>query len=119
MALHDEQELDDDFGAGLDEHLPLAPLLRIVHVLQRIVQHADAHHPACGLGPGLTTIRPAGGTRSPRRLASVPSRRSRCRKLCAPAPLSAQTREVPRTPARDSGAGEGRGGAVDHHLAIA
>jgi hypothetical protein len=44
VLLHDGQELDDDLGGGADEHLALSPLLRVEHVLQRIVQDTDSHH---------------------------------------------------------------------------
>lgn len=53
VLLHDAQELDDDFGRGLEKHLPFAPLLGIEHVLQRIVEHTDSHH--CAL-PAATSI---------------------------------------------------------------
>lgn len=47
VAHHDLQELDDDLGGRAQQHLPLAALLRVVHGLKRIIQHADAHHAAC------------------------------------------------------------------------
>jgi len=43
---HHLQELDDDLGARSYEHLPLPPLLCVVHRLQSIVQDADQHHVA-------------------------------------------------------------------------
>lgn len=41
---HDLQELDNHFGRGSDQDLSLATLLCVVHGLEGIVQHADAHH---------------------------------------------------------------------------
>lgn len=46
VLLHHRQELDDDLRGGLDQHLPLAPLLCVEHALQSIVEHADSHHGA-------------------------------------------------------------------------
>lgn len=46
MLLHDRQKFDDDFRRRLQEHLSLAALLRVEHVLQGIVQHTDSHHRA-------------------------------------------------------------------------
>lgn len=44
MALHDLEELDDDLGAGADEHLALAGLLGVVHALESIVENGSADH---------------------------------------------------------------------------
>ena len=44
MLLHDREELDDDLGGGAEKHLPLAALLGVEHVLEGIVEDADAHH---------------------------------------------------------------------------
>lgn len=44
MTLHDGQELDNDFGAGPDEHLTLARLLGIVDSVQRIVEDTGLNH---------------------------------------------------------------------------
>jgi hypothetical protein len=56
VLLHDAQELDDDFGRGLEKHLPFAPLLGIEHVLQRIVEHTDSHHRALPAATSITYI---------------------------------------------------------------
>ena len=43
---HDGEEPDDDLGAGSDEDLSLASLLRIVYTLQAISQGVHTNHPA-------------------------------------------------------------------------
>jgi hypothetical protein len=44
VLLHDGEELDDDLGGRPDEHLPLATLLGVEHVLEGIVENTDANH---------------------------------------------------------------------------
>ena len=44
MLLHDCQELDDDLGGGLDEHLTFTALFCVEHILQGIVHYTDSHH---------------------------------------------------------------------------
>lgn len=44
---HHRQELDDDLGAGPQQHLALAALLRIVDALEGIGQNIHANH-GCG-----------------------------------------------------------------------
>ena len=44
VLLHDDKELDDDFGRRPDHDLPLATLLGIEHALESIVEHTDSHH---------------------------------------------------------------------------
>jgi len=44
VLLHDGEELDDDLGGRSDEHLPLATLLGVEHVLEGIVEDTDANH---------------------------------------------------------------------------
>ncbi len=44
MTLHDGQELDDDLGAGADEHLALARLLGVVDGIERIVEDGGLDH---------------------------------------------------------------------------
>ena len=48
VLLHDLQELDDDLGAGADEHLALAGLLGVVDGLERIVEHGGLGHDGGG-----------------------------------------------------------------------
>merc|ERR1719270_827439 len=43
---HDGEKPDDDLGAGSDEDLSLASLLRIVYTLQAISQGVHTNHPA-------------------------------------------------------------------------
>ena len=42
MLHHHRQELDDDFGVGANEDLPLASLLRVVDAFERIGQYIHA-----------------------------------------------------------------------------
>jgi len=44
VLLHDAEELDDDLGARADHDLPLAGLLGVVDVLERIVEDRGANH---------------------------------------------------------------------------
>lgn len=44
VLLHDRQELDDDLGARVNEHLALAGLLGVVHGVERIVEDGGANH---------------------------------------------------------------------------
>ena len=46
VPLHDLEELDNDLGAGANEHLPLATLLSVVDGLQAVAEDADANHSA-------------------------------------------------------------------------
>ena len=50
MSLHDAQELDDDLGAGADEHLALSGLLGVVDGVERIVEDAGFDHLAVVAG---------------------------------------------------------------------
>ena len=62
------QELDNHLGGWSDQHLSLAPLLRVVHCLKGIVQDADAHHPAKRAGvPWVQSTFPREGNLSRRR----------------------------------------------------
>lgn len=45
---HELQKLDDHLAGWPDEHLALAALLGVVHRLERIVEHGDAHHRGVG-----------------------------------------------------------------------
>ena len=66
LAHHDLQELDDDLGGRAQQDLALAPLLRVVHGLQGVPQHADLHHGGCRRAPA----RPGGPRRRSRRSAT-------------------------------------------------
>ena len=44
VLLHDGEELDHDLGGRADEHLALAALLGVEHVLEGIVENTNAHH---------------------------------------------------------------------------
>ena len=44
VPLHDLEELDNDLGAGANEHLPLATLLSVVDGLQAVSEDANADH---------------------------------------------------------------------------
>ena len=44
MLLHHREELDDDLGAGADEHLALAALLGVVDGVERIVEDGGLDH---------------------------------------------------------------------------
>ncbi len=51
VLLHDLEELDRHLGGGPDQHLLLAPLLRVRDGLEGIGQHTHAHHDCdCGVG---------------------------------------------------------------------
>jgi hypothetical protein len=44
VLLHHREELDDDLGAGADEHLALAALLGVVDGVERIVEDGGLDH---------------------------------------------------------------------------
>merc|ERR1712022_59519 len=44
VLLHDLQELDDDLGAGADQHLALTAPLSVGNALESVVEHGHTHH---------------------------------------------------------------------------
>ena len=44
MLLHNAQELDDDFGAGADEHLALPSFFGVIDGVERIIKYTCFDH---------------------------------------------------------------------------
>jgi hypothetical protein len=47
VLLHNDKELDDNFGGWSNHDLTLSSFLSIVHALQSIIQHTNSHHGCC------------------------------------------------------------------------